>query len=53
MSKERLGKRYQQDQIYLRLTKAKILIGYSVAIIKTGRQSNLNVEQRCTTCGLQ
>jgi len=42
MPKERvLGKRYQWNQIYLCWTKPKILIGYSVAITKTGRQSIL------------
>jgi len=46
MPKERLlGKSYQQNQIYLHGTKPKIFIGYSVAITKTGRQSNLQRNQ--------
>jgi len=36
-----LGKSCQENQIYLHLTKPKIVIGFSVAITKTGRQSNL------------
>jgi len=40
MPKERLlGESYQRNQIYLHCTKT--LIGYSVAVTKTGRQSNL------------
>jgi len=34
-----LGKSYQRNQIYLHWTKPKILLGYSVAIAKTGIQS--------------
>jgi len=42
MPKERLlEKSHQQNQIYLHCTKPKIVIGYSVAITKTSRQSNL------------
>jgi len=42
MAKERLlGKSHQRNQIYLHSTKPKILTGYSIAITKTGRQSNL------------
>jgi len=46
MPKERLlGKSYQRNQIYLHGTKPKIIIGYSVAITKTERQSNLQRNQ--------
>jgi len=42
MPKERLlGKNHQRNQIYLHSTKPKIHTGYSIAITKTGRQSNL------------
>jgi len=42
MPKERLlGKSYKRNQIHLRWTKPKILTVHSVAITKTGRQSNL------------
>jgi len=42
MPKERLlGKSHQQNQIYLHSTKSKILTGYSIAITKSGRQSNV------------
>jgi len=42
MPKERLlGRSYQRNQIYLHSTKPRTLIGYSVTITKTGRQSNL------------
>jgi len=41
LPKERLlGRSYQRNQIYLHSTKPRIL-GYSVTITKTGRQSNL------------
>jgi len=42
MPKERLlEKSYQRNQTYLHLTKPKMLIGYPVAITRTGRQWNL------------
>jgi len=46
MPKERLiGKNYQRNQIYLHGSKPKMFTGYSVAITKTGRQSNLQRNQ--------
>jgi len=46
MPKERLlGQNHQRNQIYLHSTKPKILIGYSIAITKTDRQSNLWINQ--------
>jgi len=46
MQKKRLlGKSYQQNKIHLHGTKPKIFIGYSVAITKIGRQSNLQRNQ--------
>jgi len=42
MPKDRLlGKSHQRNQIYLHSTKPEILVGYSITVIKTGRQSNL------------
>jgi len=46
MPKERLlGKSYLRNQIYFHWTKPETLIGYSVAITKTGRQWNLERNQ--------